>query len=215
MTRKVFIYILLLLPISTIFSQTVFFKPSKKYLGVSFGVDHSMILFHPSVNQVIPFIGYTGGISYRYITQKNVGLQIELKYSQRGWEDADYGYARRIDYLELPFLTHIYIGNTHRIIFNLGPKIGYKLSESVLKNGKSDFDYEEYIEKIKYPFDYGITAGLGYNLHTRKTGVFELEARGYYGLSDVFPNSKSDYFGASNHLNVSLNVGWYFQLTGK
>lgn len=215
MIKKLTLLFISFLSFFSIFSQTVFFEPSEKYLGTTFGMNHSMIMFNPSINQKIPFLGYNGGISFRYITEKHVGLQIELKYAQRGWSDIDNNYVRQINYVEIPFLTHIYIGNTHRIIFNLGPKIGYKISDSVRQNANPSFDYAEYVKDIRYPFDYGLAAGIGYNLHTRNLGVFELEARGNYGLSDVFANSKSDYFSTSNHLNIAVNLGWYLQLSGK
>lgn len=215
MAKRHILLFILFLSYSSTFSQTVFFEPSKKYIGATFGVGHSMVMFNPSVNQKIPFLGYNGGISFRYITEKHVGLQIELKYSERGWNDIENDYIRKVSYVEIPFLTHIYIGDTHRVIFNLGPKIGYKINDKVLQNNNPNFDYANYVKDIKFPFDYGLAAGLGYNLHTRSLGVFELEARGNYGLSDVFANSKSDYFSTSNHLTIAVNLGWYIQLSGK
>lgn len=194
-------------------AQTVLLEPAEIYIGPTFGANASMMLFNPSVRQ-IPLPGYNGGISFRYITQKHVGLQIELNYSQRGWEEEGGGYVRKLDYVELPFLTHLYLGKTHRFIVNFGPKVSYLLSESVLVNTTGS-DAEQHVKPVYFPFDYGLAAGAGYNLHTRKIGVFQLELRGYYGLSDLFANTKSDYFAASNQLNVALNVGWYIQLTGK
>ena len=195
-------------------AQTVLLDPAEIYIGTSHGANASMMLFNPTVRQ-LPLLGYNGGISFRYITQKHVGLQIELNYSQRGWEEEDGNYLRRLDYIEMPFLTHIYLGNTHRFIFNVGPKVSYLLSESVLVNNTTNSEAEQHIKPVYFPFDYGLAAGIGYNLHTRKIGVFQLELRGYFGLSDVFANTKTDYFAASNQLNVALNIGWFIQLTGK
>ena len=76
-------------------------------------------------------------------------------------------------------------------------------------------DAEQHVKPVYFPFDYGLTGGLGYNLHTRRAGVFQLELRAYYGLSDIFANTKSDYFANSNHMNAALSVGWFIQLTGK
>lgn len=195
-------------------AQTVLLDPAEIYIGPSIGTNASMILFNPGIQQ-IPLLGYNGGISFRYITEKHVGLQLEFNYSQRGWEEQDGGYARRLNYIEMPFLTHLYLGDTHRFIFNIGPKVSYLLSESVLINHTSNSTEEQYIKPVYFPFDYGITAGLGYNLHTRNAGVFQLELRAYYGLSDIFANTKSDYFSTSNNINAALNLGWFIQLTGK
>lgn len=196
------------------FSQIIILDPTEKYIGISQGINTSMVLFYPDIKQRLFFPGYTGGISYRYVTEKHWGLQVELKYSQRGWSEADNTYIRRIDYLELPFLTHLYLGDTHRAIINVGPKIGYLLSDRTLKNTSTITNAEQH-KSVYFPFDYGATLGLGYNLHTKKSGVYEIEVRGYYALSDIFANKKSDYFQMSNSLNISLNFAWYFQLTGK
>lgn len=195
------------------FSQIIIFNPTEKYIGITQGMNTSMVLFNPSIKQNLFFPGYTGGVSYRYVTEKHWGLQVELKYSQRGWSEADNTYTRRIDYVELPFLTHLYLGNTHRAIINIGPKIGYLLSDRTQKNTSTTTNAEQH-KSVYFPFDYGATLGLGYNLHTKKSGVYEIEVRGYYALSDIFANTKSDYFHTSNYLNISINLGWYFQLTG-
>ncbi len=195
-------------------AQTILLDPPEIYIGTTHGVNGSTMLFNPRVTQTY-LLGYNGGVSFRYVTEKHFGLQVELNYSQRGWAEEGGVYSRRLDYLELPFLTHIYVGDKNRFIFNLGPKLGYLLNETVLTNDGSNPAQEQHLIPAQFKFDYGIAAGLGYNLHTSRTGVFQLELRAYYGLADVFPNTKSDYFNTSNHLNASVNLGWYFQLTGR
>lgn len=195
-------------------AQTVLLDPPEIYLGVTGGMTGSMVMFNPTVNQSMPLLAYNGGLSFRYVTESHCGLQIEANYSQRGWEEASGAYSRQADYIEFPLLTHLYWGKTHRFIFNLGPKLGYLLKETDLINTVTEPD-EQQKTPISNRFDYGIAAGFGYNLHTRKAGVIQLETRAYYGLSNIFPDAKTDYFKASNYLNVSVSLGYYFQLTGK
>ena len=199
---------------SVIKAQTVLLDPPEIYLGVTGGMTGSMVMFNPTVNQSMPLLAYNGGLSFRYVTESHCGLQIEANYSQRGWEEASGAYSRQADYIEFPLLTHLYWGKTHRFIFNLGPKLGYLLKETDLINTVTEPD-EQQKTPISNRFDYGIAAGFGYNLHTRKAGVIQLETRAYYGLSNIFPDAKTDYFRASNYLNVSVSLGYYFQLTGK
>lgn len=196
-------------------AQTVLLDPPEVYLGASFGMNGSMILFSPRVLQSYNTFGYNGGIAFRYITENHFGLQLEANYSQRGWTEEGGGYSRQLNYVEVPFLTHYYLGDTHRFIFNLGPKIGYLLDEKVLKDDNLKPTAEQRIIPAHNKFDYGIAAGFGYNLHTRKAGVLQWELRAYYGLASVFPNSKVDFFSTSNFINASVNLGWYFQLTGR
>lgn len=49
--------------------------------------------------------------------------------------------------------------------------------------------YAQYEMPLKHKFDYGITAGAGIELNTR-VGHFMLDGRYYYGLSDLYGNSK-------------------------
>ena len=213
--KKLFLTFIFIVSSKILFSQTVLLNPSENYVGISFGVNNSMVMFTPSVDQEMLFLGTSSGIAYRWITEKHAGLQIELKYSQRGWKELSGLYTRRINYIEIPFLTHVYFGNTHRLFFNFGPKFSFLLNEQVLKNDTLNSTSEQHIKKVYHPFEYGGALGFGYDLHTRNAGVFEIEARGYYGLSNIFADSKSDYFSTSNYLNISLNLAWYFQFTGK
>lgn len=46
-------------------------------------------------------------------------------------------------------------------------------------------------------FDYGITAGAGIEFYLRPRHSIVLEARYYFGLGNIFPSTKADYFSAS------------------
>ncbi len=209
--RKIYIYIVFFIFLfsTNLFAQPSFEKP-EIYFGTTQGISASMINFSPSVNQEM-LLGYNGGFIFRYITEKNVGLQVELNYFQRGWKETDSIYSRRLNYIELPFMTHIYFGNKTRFFFNIGPKISYLLSENVLRNETVSSEKVEQVKSVENPFDYGICGGLGFMFKISKN-VFQLDARANYSLSDIFSNNKTDYFDTSNNINVSLNLGWLWQV---
>lgn len=179
------------------------------YFGLSFGETASMIYFNPTVKQSF-LTGYNGGFIYRYIGKKNLGVQAELNYSQRGWKESDGLYARQLNYIELPFMTHFNFGNHFRTFFNIGPKISYLYSEKTLINESPDSSAEQHISPVENPFDYGFCTGFGFLLNV-KGQVLQLEARGNYSISDVFSNAAKDYFDNSNNLNLAVNVTWLFQ----
>ena len=52
--------------------------------GTRQGATLSTVWFSPTVNQTMR-LGYTGGITSRFIFEKYFGLQVELNYMQRGW----------------------------------------------------------------------------------------------------------------------------------
>jgi hypothetical protein len=240
------LWILMLLAISISFSAQVRLDKPEMYIGANVGVTESMVQFNPAIPQGF-LMGYNGGFVFRYIAEKNVGVQIELNFSQRGWTEPTSvsilnpfydlpqtniialpnnkvgniinintkiytsSYSRQLNYIELPFMTHIYIGSKNRVFFNLGPKISYLISEKTLLNEIGSSKDVQYITPVQHPFDYGLCAGLGI-LFNIKGKILQLDTRANYSLSDVFDDQKKDYFATSNNLNASLNLAWLFQV---
>lgn len=212
------------------YAQNSDFKPEFAY-GINGGATLSSMRFVFYVPQE-KLIQWQGGITARYISEKNFGLQAEFNYSLRGWKEQSDDirlnkHTRSISYLEFPFMTHIYfnMGKRFRGVFNLGPQIGYYVGEKTIESIiyapgpeliNNDLSYlsEEiiypeipsyYHQKIQRKFDYGIVGGGGLELRTG-IGSFILEGRYYFGLSDVFNNSRSDYFQASSNQVISIKL---------
>ena len=79
-------------------------------LGASFGTTFSKVSFAQTKVQQKMKMGYTGGLTLRWITEKNLGLQAELNFIQHGWDEKfedqpQYKYSRTINYFELPNST--------------------------------------------------------------------------------------------------------------
>ena len=197
-------------------------------VGGKAGASLSRINFSPTVQQTM-LPGMTAGVMFRYIEEKNFGLIAELNMTQRGWkeafDDADYNYSHRFTYLELPVMTHIFFGNQRvKGFFNLGPELNVMLGDGV----KSNFDYQHagdmdyfvqnsrHIEQmtmdVKNRLDYGICAGAGMEINLNPKHSVLLEGRFYYGLTDVFPNHKTDIFAGSNSMSVTVTLGYFYRL---
>jgi len=203
--------IILFLSGSTLVAQDRLMKP-ELYLGANFGITESKIMFNPTVDQGF-LRGYNGGLVMRYIAEQNVGMQAELNFSQRGWTESSGQYARQLNYIELPFMTHIYIGKKNRFFFNLGPKISYLISEKELVNNVTASTEEQQIAKIQNLFDYGLCGGFGV-LFTVGKNALQLDSRAYYSLSNIYSSSNKsiDYFNSSNNLNLSVNLAWLIKV---
>lgn len=201
-------------------------REPEMYVGLHGGAIASMGMFTPQVAGTKALMGTVllsgeGGFVFRYAGHKCCGFQLELNYMQRGWrENTDENaeevahYTRRLDYIEMPFLAHIFFGKKMcRGFFNLGPQIGYCVheSESGTKHPTQQAQYEE----LENKFDWGLAAGLGLLVRTPKAGVFQLEARFSYSLGDYFSNRKTDYFSRSNPITLSLNVGYLWEIKRK
>lgn len=167
-------------------------------------------------------------------------LQLELNMSQAGWKEdirdidgapvvySDNGealaYQRKVTYLQIPMLARMGWGRERRGVqayIVLGPQIGFKLSEQTTSNidnsratvtSRSSSITAQYGMPVERTFDYGITGGAGIELSLRRLGHFQVEARYYYGLGDIYKNSKSDYFGRSNIGQVVIKASYLFDL---
>lgn len=183
---------------------------NETYIGITGGPNASMVYFRPQV--VLDFLfAYQGGLTVRYINEKSLGLQAEINYSQRGWSEKDKSFVKRLDYIEIPFLTHVYFGDKARFFFNIGPKIGYLLNETVIQNINPASTNEQHLQAIQNKFDYGLALGLGCMFKIKKQ-LIQLEGRGNFSASDIFSNDRRDYFDNSNLIHGSVTFGWMIQV---
>lgn len=206
--------------------------------GVNAGVSMNQMGFDPTINQKF-HVSPTFGLTFRYTSEKYLtaycALQVELNYARLGWteEILDHNstplpdsFKSNLDYIQLPFMARLAWGREHRgamFYLLLGPQIGYCIAESKERSdvwtlnevtGMPDRPnnvYEQYLLPVKHKFDYGITGGIGIEVNTG-IGHFLLEGRYYYGLSDVFGNSKKDVFSRSNHGAIVAKMTYLFDI---
>lgn len=138
-------------------------------------------------------------------------------------------YERHLTYVQVPLMARMGWGRERRGLqgfFQVGPQFGYNISDSQ----KSNFDWSQRnmasrvgaqqdatqdTLAIQNKFDYGIVGGAGLEYSNPKIGHFILEGRYYYGLGDIFSNSKRDYFGRSNLgiIQIKLTYLWDIRKT--
>lgn len=205
-------------------------------VGVNGGINLNSTSFTPTIKQN-SLMGITGGLTARYISEKYFamicGTQVELNFSQRGWdelfeipgdngemvEDPTQTYTRKMTYIDIPFLAHLAFGNERGLQFflNLGPQVGFLIGESETIDGVdmdrlSSTQKAVYGVKIQNKFDYGIVGGGGVELRTKKAGSFIVEGRYYFALSDFYKTAKKDYFARAAHGTISVKLTYLFDL---
>ena len=207
---------------SIVHSQTTDFQ-SEWNFGGNAGVTLSRVGFLPRIPQKL-FLQESGGLAARYISQKNCGILVELNFSLRGWKEEQdtvshfNRYSRSLSYIELPVLTHFYydLGKQARILLNMGPQISYNVGEKVVEkeiitppNGTEPFIPRYYDEdfRVQQKFEYGIAGGLGLEIRT-EIGNFILEGRYYYGLSDIFNNTRADVLQNSHNQVIAIKLSY-------
>jgi hypothetical protein len=133
-------------------------------------------------------------------------------------------YERKMNYVQVPVMARMGWGRERsgfQFFFQVGPQIGMFLSESTSTNvvpglGTSNKRSSQVIAQdtmaVEKKFDYGIAAGLGLEYSHRKIGHFLIEGRYYYGLGDIYGNSKMDYFGRSNFGQIVIKATYLFDL---
>lgn len=191
------------------------------YLGVRGGVTASTVLFRPKVSNMDPFyngcmIAPQAGLAFRYLGHKCCGLQLEANYLQYGWAERtdDRTYLRRLHYVQVPFLMHLYFGkNGWHGTFDLGPEIAYCVHDEGGNGQETMYTAAAQYRRIERPFDWGVAGGLGVSYTHPRAGVIELSFRAQYSLGTIYGNAQSDNFsGMSNPLMLSVNLAYLFRV---
>lgn len=168
-------------------------------------------------------------------------IYAEVNYAQIGWKENILNikdeavinpvtkmaeqYSRTINYIQVPVFARMGWGRENRgfqFFAQVGPQFGYYLSESTKTN--FDFDSRNMTDRasvtvaqdtmsVENKFDYGIAGGIGVEYSVPKVGHFLVEARYYYGLGNIYGNSKRDFFSKSNYGNIAFKVAYLFDIT--
>ncbi len=175
---------------------------SEGFIGTTLGTSFSRMDFQDNKKLTL-YPGYAGGIMFVYTSGPGIGIRLEFNYVQKGWKinpDSTEKYSRRLNYIEVPFMTHIIVGKSKsRLLIDLGPYGSYLNSEEEKTNITNDsLEYVGYRTNRK--FDFGYCVGIGYEYST-KIGYFGIEARYYNSLTNIFiPSSEIQYFSSRNQV---------------
>ncbi len=199
-------------------AQYQMLETAETYLGLAGGITFSTVSMQPLYADKGYHQGYESGFVFRYIAEKNFGIESGLALSQSGWED-DYGYKssnyyhRNMIFAELPFLLHAYLeSGKARFFLNAGPKFGYFVSEKESYNNAALADrYPYYNKAVETYFQWGIMGSAGFEFHFGPV-VCGLSGGYYYGLSDFFSNRVTDPFVTSNIQQVTGRFFVLFQI---
>lgn len=199
--------------------------PREFQFGTIGGANMSSYTLNPSVTQD-KSLGYTAGLGVRYIEEKYFGLQCELLLTRRGMKDRydlypQYSFERQLTYIELPVMAHVYfdIKKRSEVALDLGLKLGYYLADNSTSNLDGGFDviaqsathgYAHHSIPVDQKLDYGIQAGLGYEFKLNRRLSLLLQGRYYFGLGDIFPNTKADTYETSSNQSIQIVMALWF-----
>lgn len=227
MNRKL---LLLLMLCTTLVAQAQVGERRNDFaIGGNGGITMNRVSFVPTIKQDWK-ASPTFGFSARYICEKYFtcicGVQIEVNYANMGWKEliedgTGNTYSHDIHYVQVPMLMQLGWGRERKgakFVFEAGPQLGYAIGTARHKGGgawdqshRPNNVTHQYDNDIDRRFDYGIAAGLGMELSTA-VGHFLLEGRYYYGLGDIYDNSKKGYFSRSAHGAIMVKLNYLFDI---
>ncbi|HBH49175.1 MAG TPA: hypothetical protein DDX98_11070 [Bacteroidales bacterium] len=208
----------------SLFGQSTDFR---RKVGVGFhgGYTISEVNFRPGL--LDPSINYKAistfnyGLVLNFIGEPFAGIQIEVNVSQRGWiEEADsaYTYTRKMNYIEVPVLTHLSFGKKRmRYIFNLGPYVAfhqsfsetYEMFDDQAQIPESDSIDYYYGRVVDSPTDFGFIFDGGVGVHT-KYGTFQVKARYTQAVTNLFKQYPEGQFRFSQTRNIYIGFAYYY-----
>ncbi len=164
----------------------------------------------------------------------------EVNYAQLGWKERILTpddnpvinsltglaeeYRRDMTYIQVPVFARMGWGRERRglqFFAQAGPQVGFFLNEKTVANfdttkpnlaDRTSKIVAQDSMSVERPIEYGIAGGVGLEFSINKVGHFLLEGRYYYGLGDIFGNSKRDYFGRSNLSNIVIKMTYLFDI---
>ncbi|MFB6320629.1 porin family protein [Saccharicrinis sp. FJH54] len=188
--------------------------------GIKGGLNlSSLTIDNADENNVLP--GFNAGVWSRFMLSDAFAFQPELLYSAKGVKTvynqdflgvdlADGETKLNLNYLEIPLHFAYYLANDFN--FHVGPYVGVLMNASVETQAEVlDFiniDNAEDLDRSEFnTLDYGISAGLGFNLDPLIFGFnYSL------GLNQVAKDGESvqDLLGDAKNNNIQVYVGIMF-----
>lgn len=191
------------------------------YVGLNAGKVASTIIMVPKMVDKFYNLGNTAGLTLRYVSEKNFGLQLECNYAERGWKEdyfqtkkwSDYSYTRTLQTVEVPLLSHLYVqSKAVHFFINAGADFQYIFGErETFRNGMTMIQHGK---KYENPFQYGILGGGGFEFEAGRV-TLGMEARYAYSLSNIFHDEVGNDFVNSSLNAVTAKLYLLFRLSEK
>jgi len=120
-----------------------------------------------------------------------------------------------MNYLDIPFLTHVYFGDDRmRFFINAGPQVGFLLNEKTQSNLNGIEPQRinvQHTMPAEKSFEWGIGGGPGVELRAGNNS-FIIEGRFYYALSDFYSTRRKDVFGKASGQVIMIKLAYLVAL---
>lgn len=174
-------------------------QSSKPAAGIKGGLNASN-LYTGDVSDHNTRFGFHAGVFGQVASSEVAALQLELNYSSKGTMDVRDGFIDqetkfRLNYIDLPVLAVFKLGKAAEI--HAGVWGAYLVNANIDSDGDLGDTFDEVDRDNFEAFDYGVAAGIGFNL-----GGAQIGGRYNLGLNpiarsqsaeNIFGNAKNQY----------------------
>lgn len=226
---RIIVVLLLLASIRCVMAQVG--EPRRDFsIGLTTGYTMNRMDFSPVIKQRSknsPMLGF----ATRYVCEKYFStvcaVEMEVLYNNLGWQEviedgSNNSYTRDWHFIQMPILMQMGWGRERRgmkFLFEAGPQVGIYLSGEEHKGGSGVWDTSHRPNGVVYQYgkdpdnrvDYGIAGGVGLEFSSA-IGHILLQGRYYYGLGDMYDNSKRGKFGRSANQTLMVKLTYLFDL---
>lgn len=186
--------------------------PKQIGFGLKAGASYSSIMLGIPLKQMNAGLEPNFGFIFSYIDKKTVGIQLELNYVSKSWEEnpsGDYLFKTKLDYIEVPMLTTLHFGKRLKFLVNFGPYISLLLKEESSNTIDQTSNYfENYAKRSPRNGDFGMTGGAALR-HRSQLGLFQLEARYSFSFQNLY-DSATNNLDYSNMTTIGIYLSYQF-----
>ncbi|MBF8150442.1 PorT family protein [Winogradskyella sp. F6397] len=153
---------------------------NKSNAGLKFGYNLAAVSFDED-SETGQRHGFHVGFYGESFASKHIAIQVELLYSQQGYEVKDNSgtFTQKLNYINLPLVLKIYPSDN--FFLEAGPQVGFAIShKEEFDSSFNLFDTEQEFEPSR--FDWGMNFGGGFKTDS---GV-SLGVRYHLGLGDIY-----------------------------
>lgn len=180
----------------------------KMRAGIKGGLNVSN-LYVDDVDDENPRFGFNVGVYGQIFSSDVFAIQPEILFSTKGSRatydvlGAEGDVKFNLNYIDIPVLAVFKLGDAAEI--HVGPYFGYLLSANVDIDGDVD-DFDELDRDHFKAWDYGLSAGVGFNF-----GSTQIGARYNYGLQKLADSDAADAaLGDSKNSNAQVYIAFSF-----
>jgi hypothetical protein len=215
----------LILIASIIFSTTVFGQSKQLNIGVEFGPSYTFLWNDDFISeQNHPTDAYVAGVTFQYNITRLFSLRSNIFYERKGTKSTanirdnqgnflgSFTVHNNLNYLTLPVLARLSLGNRMKFFINAGPYIGFLMKQTYVHEAYQAIPEQKYDGTKTYQtIDLGLSGGLGFTIPFSDSFIISLEARNNLGLYNVSKSpiiSEGEFF--TNSTNLLLGFAYQF-----